>query len=161
MANAAPGGAQASQVTNCYEYWGALGWQEQQLDTAGTVQRVRYNFDQSGRTTRTFWPYASGQFVNDFVSYGDFDGVNRPRTIRNCVGGCYSDLVNYTFLGGRVATKVYPQPDPSKTIRQTFWSSAENNYDAFGRLLRSHAVRDPDGSPVAVMDLNYQYDGPC
>ena len=32
---------------------------------------------------------------------------------------------------------------PSKTVRQTFWSSAENNYDAFGRLLRSHAVSRP------------------
>ena len=67
-------------------------------------------------------------------------------------------MVHYTFLGGRVATKEYPQPDPSKTIRQTFWSSAENNYDAFGRLLRSHAVSDPDGAANTVMDIQYQYD---
>ena len=145
-------------MTNCYEYWGALGWQEQQVDTSGAVERVRYNFDQGGRTTRMFWPYVSGQFVNDFVAYSDFDGLGRPRSIRNCVGGCYNDMVKYKFLGGRVAEKEYPQSDPTKTIRQTFWSPSENNYDAFGRLLRSHAVRDPDGSAAAVMDLGYQYD---
>ena len=67
-------------------------------------------------------------------------------------------MARYTFVGGRVAEKEYPQSDPSKTIRQTFWSPTENNYDAFGRLVRSHAVRDPDGSPTEVMDLQYQYD---
>ncbi len=92
------------------------------------------------------------------VRFADFDGLNRPRTIRNCVGGCYTDMVHYTFVGGRVATKEYPQPDPTKTVRQTFWSAAENNYDAFGRLTRSHAVRDPDGAANPLVDIQYQYD---
>ena len=84
--------------------------------------------------------------------------MNRPRTIRNCVGGCYSDIAAYTFIGGRVATKEYPQPDPRKRSVRRFWSPTENNYDAFGRLTRGYAVRDPDGSPTAVMDISYQYD---
>ena len=110
---------------------------------------------ESGDTIPVMTRWASERLC---VRYADFDGLNRPRTIRNCTGGCYADMVHYTFLGGRVATKEYPQPDPSKTIRQTFWSSAENNYDAFGRLLRSHAVSDPDGAANPLMDIGYQYD---
>ena len=159
VTDATPGGTQTSRVTNCYEYCGALGRQDQQLGDSGGIEwRVKYDYNTCGTLARLNWPYQPGTWVGDHVAYSNFDGLNRPRTIRNCTGGCYADMVHYTFLGGRVATKEYPQPDPTKTVRQTFWSPAENNYDAFGRLLRSHAVSDPDGAANPLMDIGYQYD---
>ena len=157
--NATSDGEQTSGVANHYNFWGGLEWQDQQLgDGDGNVLRVRYEYDQNGRLTRVYWPSPPDQPSGDFLAYSNFDGLDRPRTIRNCVGGCYTEVAKYTFVGNRVATKEYPQPDPAKTVRQTLWSPAENNYDAFGRLTRSHAVRDPDGAPADVMNVQYQYD---
>ena len=87
VTNATPGGTQTSQVTNCYEYCGALGRQDQQIgDTGGDVRRVKYDYDTCGKLARMHWPYVPGQataMLGEYVGYSDFDGLNRPRTIRN------------------------------------------------------------------------------
>jgi RHS repeat-associated protein len=151
------GGTQTSKVSRQYKFCGALWKEPQQIgDANGDSRTVEYGFDTCGKVNKLYWPHTGT--AGDYVAFSDFDGLNRARTYSNNISGTGTTIATYTFLGARPATKEYPQGDSTHTIRQTFWSSSENNYDHYGRLASSHAVRNPTGTPADVMKVNYTYD---
>ena len=151
-------GTQTSKVTRTYKYFGGIDTETQRLGTdgGGDARTVEYGYDGYGKVTKLYWPHTGTP--TDYVEHDDFDGLGRVKTIKNNISSGPTTIATYTFLGERPATKEYPQSVASKTVRQTFWSSSTDNYDHYGRLAKSHAVRDPAGTPADVMKVNYAYD---